>query len=395
MHPVEYVITGMFFIGLAGLIVKIFCVRIQWSKLRTGPILEKMGNIRLDCRETPRLLEQVRLSEQKHGISLYTNRLYNLLVNIKHAESVEKLDEDFRFYADDDFTRAESDYGLTKMIIWAIPILGFLGTVVGIALAMGNLTPEALEESLPNVMGGLTVAFDTTAQALAMSMVIYFGQFLIWRDEQKLLDEISRFAERELRGRFENVSNPADSGQLRTVRKMLEQVLGNVEKLIVRQSEIWDQAMNAANSRFSHIVSESSAQIQSALITAMREGAESHAYALAKAEQHLLAETRENVFQLMSAADSRTEKITELQQGIVQQAEVIRQVLQATGEVTQLEERLNQNLAVLAGASHFEETVNSLAAVIHLLNTKLTTLPGGTPVQLPQSPKGKGKGQAA
>ncbi|MDR1958179.1 MAG: hypothetical protein LBQ54_03915, partial [Planctomycetaceae bacterium] len=28
MHPVEYVITGMFFIGLAGLIVKIFCVRI-------------------------------------------------------------------------------------------------------------------------------------------------------------------------------------------------------------------------------------------------------------------------------------------------------------------------------------------------------------------------------
>jgi len=44
--------------------------------------------------------------------------------------------------------------------------------------------------------------------------------------------------------------------------------------------------------------------------------------------------------------------------------------------VVKLEDALNRNLANLAGASNFEQTVMSLAAAIHLLNARLTDAGG-------------------
>ena len=47
------------------------------------------------------------------------------------------------------------------------------------------------------------------------------------------------------------------------------------------------------------------------------------------------------------------------------------QVLAATGKIANLESHLNDNLKSLAGSKNFEETVMSLSAAIHLLNTRL------------------------
>ena len=48
----------------------------------------------------------------------------------------------------------------------------------------------------------------------------------------------------------------------------------------------------------------------------------------------------------------------------------MREVVEATGEVVKLEKALNENLSALAGKHNFEETVMSLAATIHLLNSR-------------------------
>ena len=47
------------------------------------------------------------------------------------------------------------------------------------------------------------------------------------------------------------------------------------------------------------------------------------------------------------------------------------QAIRAAGDVIQLERALNGNLAALAGAKNFEDTVMSLSAAIHLLTTRL------------------------
>ncbi len=58
-----------------------------------------------------------------------------------------------------------------------------------------------------------------------------------------------------------------------------------------------------------------------------------------------------------------------------------------------LEEALNRNLGALSSSSNFEETVMSLAAAIHLLNSRLGHLPEDGPrVQLDEDAR---KGHAA
>ena len=392
MHPVEYSITIMFFIGMAGLAIKFFDVRQLWGRAKAGPILEPFREQRVECREASRLLRQADENVKKHGESLHAARLKTILNNIRHANSAEKLDDDLRCLADDDYSRAESDYGLTKMIIWAIPILGFLGTVIGIAMAMAELAPQALEESLPKVMEGLTVAFDTTALALALSMVVYFSQFLLWRDEQKLLDETSRLVDAELRGRFVSSDFGAvgagENEQLVTVRMMLEVVLETLQDLIQKQAHIWDQAMSASHARYAMMASESATQMKTTLAVAIRENVEVHARELAKAEQKMLLESNKQMQEVTKSIEQNIASLGSLQTGMQQQSEVLRDVIKATGEITKLEDRLNQNLVTLAETRYFEETLNSLAAAIHLLNTKYSNATEVTPVKI-TSRKGK------
>ena len=50
---------------------------------------------------------------------------------------------------------------------------------------------------------------------------------------------------------------------------------------------------------------------------------------------------------------------------------MLRQVVEATGQIKRLEMALNDNLRSLSGSQNFEETVISLSAAIHLLTTRL------------------------
>ncbi len=212
-----------------------------------------------------------------------------------------------------------------RLTIWAIPILGFLGTVIGIALAMGNLSPQALETSLPEVMASLTIAFDTTAAALAMSMVLFFGQFALERSEQNLLDDVDALAADELLGRCERIPDTPD-GQLAAVRKSLQAILQSHEETVAHQFDAWQTSL--------HTVTQQWREIQEGL-----QGSGATAAALL--------------------------------QGMARQAEALQRAVEATGSIASLETQLNRNLASLAGSKNFEETVMSLAAAIHLLNARL------------------------
>ncbi|MFO0006175.1 MAG: MotA/TolQ/ExbB proton channel family protein, partial [bacterium] len=76
------------------------------------------------------------------------------------------LDDHLKYLADLAADRLVQSFQLVRTVTWAVPIMGFLGTVIGITMAIANVTPEQLDSSLPEVTSGLAVAFDTTAQAL-------------------------------------------------------------------------------------------------------------------------------------------------------------------------------------------------------------------------------------
>jgi len=75
--------------------------------------------------------------------------------------------------------------------------------------------------------------------------------------------------------------------------------------------------------------------------------------------------------------------VADQQSELVHQGEVLRQVVEATGQIKRLEIALNDNLHSLAGSHNFEETVMSLSAAIQLLTTRLEPeVPGRSRVDL-------------
>ena len=64
-------------------------------------------------------------------------------------------------------------------LIWSIPVLGFIGTVLGLAKAVGKFGQLAASDSgasfnsvLPQVTGGLATAFETTLIALVLALIL-------------------------------------------------------------------------------------------------------------------------------------------------------------------------------------------------------------------------------
>ena len=88
----------------------------------------------------------------------------------------------------------ETFYFFPRYINWAIPILGFIGTVLGISLAageIGNLVGSAninIGDSINAAMEPLGIAFDTTLIALSLSVFLAFIYTLLQRwEEQRFL----------------------------------------------------------------------------------------------------------------------------------------------------------------------------------------------------------------
>jgi hypothetical protein len=267
------------------------------------------------------------------------------------------------------------------VILWAIPILGFLGTVVGITMALNSVDLKSPDQSMIQVLTGLGLKFDTTALALSLSMVLMFVHFFVDRAEGALLERVDRRVEEELAGRFPRLPAGPD-GQVAAVRRMAETLLQASERLVERQAQLWQASMDAAAARWTHMADAAGQKLQAALSAALSESLRAHAQQLAAAERAAGEEHRRHLDKLQQAQLQNAQALAALQAVMVRQAEVLGRAVEATGEVARLEDVLNRNLTALAGAKHFEETVMSLAAVIHLLNARLADAPGTAPVKL-------------
>lgn len=375
-HPVEYVATVMFFVGIAALAIKMVLAAVQYHGLRT-PLLGPVAGGGEAVAHCQALLAQLDGLPPRRHDDYGVRRVRQALEHVRRRGSAEALDEELKYLADLDAARLNDSYALVRVIIWAIPILGFLGTVIGITLAVANLAPKALETSLPEVVAGLSVAFNTTAQALGLSMVLMFGQFFVDRAETRLLGLVDQRAEDELSGRFEQIAASPD-GQVVAIRRMAETLLETTEQLVRRQAELWQASIEAAAGRWTTMAEAAERKLQGALSVALAESLKDHARELGAAQLVAAEENRRHWDRVQQGLVQNTESMAAVQKNLVRQAETIGRAVEATGQIARLEEALNRNLAALAGSRNFEQTVNSLAAAIHLLNARLGHVPEGT-----------------
>lgn len=339
-HPVEYMETVIFCVGMAALIIKLFDTCAQRASLGELPLGSAEGRPQ-SIEQCDALLARLdRLPRRRWG-EYYVQRLRAAIEHVRRWRSAGSLGDELKYLADADAARAYAGHSLFRVIVWAIPILGFLGTVIGITMALNGIDFSAPDQSMFDVLQGLGVKFDTTALALSLAIVLMFVHYCVDRLENRLLEEVDRRVEEDLAGRFATVSGGAD-GQLAAVQRITEMMSQTSEALTRRQAELWRSSVESAAEQWSKMSEIAGGRVESA----------------------------------MSAAAGEFSR----------QVEVLGRAVEAADVVAKLENALNRNLDSLAGAKHFQQTVLSLAAAVNVLGARLAELPGAAPpVQLEPS----------
>ncbi len=98
--------------------------------------------------------------------------------------------------------RIESGNSMIRYLIWAIPSIGFIGTVRGIGQALSQ-ADRALAGDIAGMTDSLGVAFNSTLVALLISIVLMFLLHELQRLQDKLIVDTQAYCEEFLLHRIE------------------------------------------------------------------------------------------------------------------------------------------------------------------------------------------------
>ncbi len=356
-HSVEQTEVILFCCALTALIGKLLtCVRQR--SLQQREFLPKWNGKAIPAANAKALLDQVVHQPRAVQESWLGRRIVAVLDFVRSRGTANDLDDQLRTLADNDALAQESSFALLRLVIWAIPILGFLGTVIGITGAIAGVTPETLEQSLSGVTQGLSTAFDCTALALALTMILMFISYVAERLEQNLLKRVDDYVDAELAHRFER-TGPESSPIIEALRHNSENLVRTAEQLVVKQAALWTQSVEALERRFNEAAPRQLEQMQRALEQAFEATVIRHAQQLRQTEEKFLTRSQA----LLEGLTLTAEKLR-------LQAAGLAQLQDNEAQLLRLQDALNSNLAAVANTGSFDQAVQSLTAAIHLLTSR-------------------------
>jgi len=138
------------------------------------------------------------------------HRITQALSNLRNLGRVTDVDAILRAQGETDESAMETSYSLLQGFVWAIPVLGFIGTVEGLSIAIGGFGNvlssasdfEQIKVALRGVTGGLSTAFETTLQGLVAALVIQLLMTMLKKSEEEFLDSCSEYCSRHIVSRL-------------------------------------------------------------------------------------------------------------------------------------------------------------------------------------------------
>jgi hypothetical protein len=184
----------------AMLVQKWFKIRRQQRGLLFDVLPTELGEtIRLDTID--RFVSHIRSLPQEATGSFLVTRCLRGLEHFRVRKSAADTATMLASQSDIDASSVDASYTMFHVFIWAIPILGFLGTVIGVSNAVGGFTGTleasgdigGLKEGLRSITSGLGTAFDTTLVALTMAMLLTFPVSSLQKYEGDILGQIDEY----------------------------------------------------------------------------------------------------------------------------------------------------------------------------------------------------------
>jgi biopolymer transport protein ExbB/TolQ len=147
-----------------------------------------------DTREYARALQEL----PPHTRSMLLPRvMLAALERFGSTRNVQDVSELANHLCEAESERLESELSMIRYIAWAIPSVGFIGTVRGIGLALGQ-AHRAVEGDISGVTENLGVAFNSTFVALLISIVVMFLVHQLQALQERLVFDTQTYVDHNL-----------------------------------------------------------------------------------------------------------------------------------------------------------------------------------------------------
>lgn len=183
-------------------------------KAFTVKILPDDPNFVLSPRTASEILNRIYTAVDQPSCFALFDRIDLALGNLKNLGSVDAVSECLTNQAANDEACLNSSHTVLNGFIWAIPVLGFIGTVIGLSTAVGGFGAvvakganlEELKQALGGVTGGLAVAFETTLIALVLALLVQLYAKFVQAQEEQFLDECADYCNRNIIARMKDIN---------------------------------------------------------------------------------------------------------------------------------------------------------------------------------------------
>lgn len=147
-----------------------------------------------DAREYARRLESLPERDRR---SLLPRALDAALHRFGATRNIQDVSDTAHGLCGAESERLDSEMAMVRYIAWAIPSIGFIGTVRGIGEALGQ-AHRAVEGDIAGVTQSLGVAFNSTFIALLISIVLMFLLHQLQLQQERWVLDAETYLDRHL-----------------------------------------------------------------------------------------------------------------------------------------------------------------------------------------------------
>lgn len=161
------------------------------------PLIQVSSGTRIlpeDARTLARNLES--LPDEKLDY-LLPRALQGALQRLEAQSGVQEISSAVKDICEGESQRLDTELAMIRYIAWAIPSIGFIGTVRGIGSALAN-AHEAVAGNIAGVTASLGVAFNSTFIALLISIFIMFLSHQLTLHQERLVLDAQKYCEKNL-----------------------------------------------------------------------------------------------------------------------------------------------------------------------------------------------------
>lgn len=157
-------------------------------------IAEGMNILPQDARDYARPLQALPPNEREY---LLPRALLSALQRFGSTRNIQDVSSVVKDICNSEADRLDSELTIVRYIAWAIPSIGFLGTVRGIGQALGQ-AHRAVSGDIVGVTVSLGVAFNSTFIALVVSIVLMFLLYQLQLFQDRLVLDTQNYCDTHL-----------------------------------------------------------------------------------------------------------------------------------------------------------------------------------------------------